>query len=353
MRLGVAIPASSPLEGLTELAVTAEQLGYDWLWINDDRLQRDPFTALAAAAMSTNSIRLGPGVTNPFSRHPALIATAIATLDELSGSRALLGLGAGGTNHRMLGITRAAPATALREAVTLIRGLLGGETVTTGGATVRALEAELDFSPVRARIPIYIGGRGPKILELAGEVADGVIVGNIATVKGWRWALDRIQAGVRRSNRETDLGDVVAWLYSSIDEDAGAARDAVRPMVATTLVTSRPVLDQLGFAMPAPFAEVMGRAEWQLSRSVIEPASALLSDSLVARLALAGTVEDCRRALSDLLMNVPEITGVVIVPFATATTPLRRMVRQFITDVAAEVIPRTAASLPPVPGAAS
>jgi 5,10-methylenetetrahydromethanopterin reductase len=335
MRFGVALPPSGRLTELASLAASIERLGCDWLWINEDRLQKDSFSVLAALANSTTSIRLGPGVTNPFTRHPALIASAVATLDELSGGRAVLGLGAGGTNHRMLGLERRAPASALRDAVTVIRSLIAGDTVTVEGDTARVRDAELDFEPVRDRIPLYIGARGPKILELAGEVADGVIVGNVATATGWRYALERIGAGAKRAGRETGEVELIAWLYTSIDDDSEAARAAVRHMVATSLVTSRPILEQLGVQLPPRFAQEMERAEWQLSSSVIGPASALVPDELIGKFALAGTSSECRESLSRLLDAVPEITGVVTVPFATRGSGRAQVVERFMTEVAA------------------
>src|SRR5262245_24536789 len=157
--LSVALPTREPVAALVQAAREAEPLGYTQVWVTDDRLQRDPFTVLAALASATSTVRLGPGVTNPFSRHPALIATAIATLDELSDGRAVLGLGAGGTNHRALGVRREAPVAALAETVELVRGLLAGREMTMDGRVVRAAEARLDFEPVRRAIPIYIGAR--------------------------------------------------------------------------------------------------------------------------------------------------------------------------------------------------
>src|SRR5205085_117130 len=159
------LPLHDPLEELVATARSAEQLGYRHLWATDDRLQKDVFVVLAAIARATRELRLGPGVTNPFSRRPALIATAVATLDELSGGRAALGLGAGGTNHRALGIRRKAPVAALRESIALIRALLAGDEVTTNGRVVHAEGARLDFTPVRRSIPVYVGARAPRMLE--------------------------------------------------------------------------------------------------------------------------------------------------------------------------------------------
>ena len=145
IRLGIALAPERPVKELIAVAAEAEALGCDTVWVNDDRLQKDVFTVLAAISGSTERIRLGPGVTNPWSRHPALLASAIATLDEISGGRAVLGLGAGGTNHRMLGIERRAAARGLHEAITLVKGLLAGNEVTLDGRVVKAQDAHLEF----------------------------------------------------------------------------------------------------------------------------------------------------------------------------------------------------------------
>src|SRR5919106_4344333 len=241
---GVGLPPEAPVPDLVELAEGAERLGYEYVWVNDERLERDPSTVLAAIAMQTRLLRVGPGVTNPYSRHPALLATAAATLDELSGGRAVLGIGAGGTNHAALGIEREAPVVALREALAVIRGLLSGATVTVEGRVIRAVSATLGFDACEG-LPIYVGARGPKVLELAGELADGVIVGNVASEAGWRYALDHVGRGAERAGRGVEDLSLVAWLYACVADDGEAALDAIRPMAATSLVTSRPVLDRL------------------------------------------------------------------------------------------------------------
>jgi 5,10-methylenetetrahydromethanopterin reductase len=338
---GLGIPPVAPVEELVELAVEAEQLGYRWLWVNDERLERDPFTVLAAMAERTARIRLGPGVTNPYSRHPALIATAMATLDELSGRRAVLGLGAGGTNHRALAVERSAPVTALREAIELIRALWAGAQVTVEGRVVRACEAQLDFPAPRARLPVYLGARGPRVLELAGAVADGVIVGNVATREGWDYALGRIAAGAASAGRELANIRLTAWLYTCVADDEEAALDAIRPMAATSLVTSRPVLPELGIEMPQAFARVMETRDWSLAREAVTEAGRELPVELVLRFGLAGTPETCRRRLRELLDAVPQISQVTIVPFAPATGSVAETVWRFIDGVALEAAPWT------------
>ena len=336
---GLGLPPTAPAGELLALAVEAERLGYRWLWVNDERLERDPFTLLAAMAERTERIRLGPGVTNPYSRHAALLASAMATLDELSGGRAVLGLGAGGTNHRALALERTAPATALREAIELIRALWAGETMSVAGRVVRAHDARLDFAAPRARLPIYLGARGPRMLELAGAVADGVIVGNVATPEGWAYALGRIATGAERADRGLDDVRLTAWLYACVADDEDQALDAIRPMVATSLVTSRPVLGELGIQMPDAFASVMAARDWSLAREDVTEAGRTLAPELVRQFGLAGTPEACRAGLRALLEAVPQISQVAIVPFAASGGAIDDTVRRFIGEVALEPAP--------------
>jgi 5,10-methylenetetrahydromethanopterin reductase len=338
LEYGLGLPPTAPVAELLDLAVEAERLGYRWLWVNDERLERDPFTVLAAMAERTGQIRLGTGVTNPYSRHPALVATAMATLDELSNGRAVLGLGAGGTNHRALGIERTAPATVLRQSIQLIRDLWGGATVSIEGDVVRAREARLDFSPPRGPLPIYLGTRGPRMLELAGELADGVIVGNIATPRGWAYALDRIAAGAASAGRALEDVRLTAWLYACVADDEQQALEAIRPMAATSLVTSRPVLDRLGIEMPADFAAAMAARDWSLARDDVAEAGRTLPPDLVLRFGLAGTPQACRSRLRELLEAVPQISQVAIVPFAAAASTVEETVRRFVHEVALEPV---------------
>jgi 5,10-methylenetetrahydromethanopterin reductase len=343
VELGVALPLRAPLEQILKTARLAEELGCGFLWATDDRLQKDVFSVLAAIAMEARRLRLGPGVTNPYSRHPALIAAGVATLDELSGGRAVLGIGAGGTNHQALGIRREAPAVALREAIGLIRGLLAGDEVTVEGRIVHAIKARLDFVPIRAGIPIYVGSRGPQVLELAGELADGVIVGNVATSEGWRYALDHIAAGAERAGRTLSDLLLTAWVYLAVADKRSDALEAVRPLVATSLVTSRPVLHEIGIELPIQFAEAMEGMGWSLEGHAVERAGRLVPDETLAQLAVAGTPADCGTRLYELLDSIPLISQVVIVPAPSRGQDTADVVRRFMLEVVPRFAPRLAA----------
>jgi 5,10-methylenetetrahydromethanopterin reductase len=331
---GVALPLEEPVPALVALAREVEALGYDTLWGNDERLQRDVYSVLAVIASHTSRLRLGPGVTNPYSRHPALTAVALGTLDEVAAGRAVLGMGAGGTNHRALGIARQQPARALREAIGLIRAMLRGEAVTIDGRLVRAREARLDFTPPRRDVPIHVGARGPLILRMAGELADGVIAGGIGTVEGWRYILAEVGRGAAAAKRPLADLRFAAWLYTAIADDPDAAVDAIRPMVATSLATSRPVLDQLGIEMPKDYARIMEGQGWDLSVASVHRAAPAVPSEIAARFGLAGTPDQCAERLDALLRAVPEIAQVNVVPFAPAGQTRLGVLRRFMEAVA-------------------
>lgn len=335
LSFGVAFPLHEPVHVLVENARAAESLGYRHLWATDDRLQRDVFVVLASIALATSRLRLGPGVTNPFSRHPALITTAIATLDELSGGRAMLGLGAGGTNHRALGVRREAPVAALGESLDLIRGLLAGRTMTVSGQ-VRSEAAQLDFVPVRSSVPLYLGARGPRMLELAGEKADGVILGNVATAAGWAYAFERITAGLVRRPQSLHEIELVAWVYCSIADDSEAALDAIRPMVATSLATSRASLARLGLEAPLPYVRRMDALGWSLERDAVAHAGEAIPPETLRWFGLAGTPVECAASLSELVESFPQISQVVLVPAAPAGGRVEDVVRRFMLEVVPE-----------------
>lgn len=331
---GVGLPLDVPVEQVVGVAREAERLGYAFTWINDDRLLRDVYIALAAVAGATSRVRIGPGVTNPYTRHPVLTAAAVATLDELSGGRAVLGLGAGGTNHAPLGIRRDRPAIAMREAIAIVRGLLSGEPVTVEGGVIEAHSALLDFAAPRSDVPIYVGARGPRLLELAGELADGVIVGNVATVEGWRYAAEHVHAGALRVGRDPGELTWVAWLYTCVADDGDSARDAIRPMVATSLVTSRAVLAELGVTMPERFAAVMEELGWSLSPAAVTRAGAEIPAQVLGQFGVAGTPQECRSHLARLVGELPQLSQVTIVPAPTRDQTTAEVVRRFIEEVA-------------------
>lgn len=291
LRVGVASLVEHPMPELAGRARALEALGYNDIWVPDERLLRNVYVSLATVAGATSRVGLGTAVTNPYTRHPAMTAAAIATIDELSGGRATLALGAGG-GLNSYGIDRPHPVQALRETIQIVRGLTAGETMTYAGTQFSLNGAHLDFEPVRP-VPIYVAARGPKILALAGEAADGVIIGGFAQPGGIGFAQRMVEQGLERSGRSWADVDQMSWLYISASDDRAAARTAVSKQVLASLVTSRPILDQIGIVLPPALREHLDRTGWMYPRETAAEAAALLPDEIVDAFAVHGTPAEC------------------------------------------------------------
>jgi 5,10-methylenetetrahydromethanopterin reductase len=330
-RFGLGLWPSHPPAEAARLAAVAEGLGFEGIWVPDERFHRDCYLTLAAIARETTRARLGPFVADPYSRHPALTAVAVATLDELAGGRAVLGLGAGVSGFAALGIARDRPATAVREAVSLVRRLWAGETVTQAGQVVRFHGGRLDF-PARPSIPILVAGRGPRILEAAGAVADGAIVGALLSPPTLEYALRHVRAGAARAGRRLDGFETVLWAHTALDPDPRTARAAVRAIVAGVLVSSRPVLAELGVALPPDLGADLRQADYAEPAGLARIA-ARLPDGVLAHFSLAGDGAHCRAAVARL--GEQGVTHVAVVPWLVPGQTLEAFLAAFAREVIA------------------
>jgi 5,10-methylenetetrahydromethanopterin reductase len=325
LRWGVASLIEHPMPELAARAREYEALGYTDVWVPDERLLRNVYVSLATIASATTRIGLGPAVTNPYTRHPAHTAAAIATIDELSGGRATLAFGAGG-GLDAYGIKRANPVQTLREAVQISQLLTRGETASYQGEVFSLGATQLDFTPVRP-VPVYLAARGPKILQLAGEVADGAILGGFAQPDGLRYAMDMVDRGIERAGRDPGDVDVMSWLYVSVDDDPAAARTAVSKMVLASLVTSRPILDRIGIELPSALRDRLDAQGWRYPRETPEEAAALLPDHIVDAFALHGTPAQVRKRL-DVIRDcgIDHVAFVLFPPSGNSTEALARRI---------------------------
>jgi 5,10-methylenetetrahydromethanopterin reductase len=233
------LPAYAPAR-LADFAVLAESAGFDDFWLADERFFREVYGCLTLCALRTRRIRLGPCVTDPYSRHPALTAMAIATLDEISGRRALLGLGAGVSGFRELGIDASRSAVAIREAVEVIRALLAGKTVTVKGREVSVTDGRLDFTPARADLPIFVASQRAGGCRVAGRVADGAVMQGAVAEPLVRFLRETVQGAAREAGRDPAGVDLVARLNVCIHDDRRVARDTMRPTIVRSLSAQRP-----------------------------------------------------------------------------------------------------------------
>jgi 5,10-methylenetetrahydromethanopterin reductase len=316
---------------LTELARCIEVSGYRGLWYADERFYRETYIGLAVAALATSRIQLGPAVTDPYTRHPALTAAAIASLDELSGGRAVLGYGAGLSGFHNLGIRLDRPATALRDAMKIVRGLLAGKRLTYDGAMISIADAQMQFA-CRGDVPIYVAADGPMMLRVAGELADGVILAHCASPRILQPKLRLVEAGAQKRTRRPK---VVARLDVSVSDERPAAMRAAKIRLGRLLWAQYPEIPYLeahGLKLPVALDTALRHAgpfRRTHDLSVFRPFADVIPDEFVWPIALAGTPDDVRaQAQAVLAAGADEIMAYVLVADDdTLVAAIRRLAR--------------------------
>lgn len=335
--------AHYPPARLIRLAQLQEECGYDVFWYTDERFYREVFGGLTLVATNTQRIALGTLVTDPYIRHPAVTAMGIATLDEVSGGRAALGVGAGITGFQEMGIERRKPVQSLREMVSLIRRLLAGETVDFHGDVFDFHHGRLGFRPTRASLPIYIASNGPLGLALAGEVADGVVMQGAVTGRLIDWMLEHVSRGAAAGGPDgagRDVGDldVVARVNVCISPNVDAARALMRRELARTVLMQQPdfvTFKVAGLDVPARLRKAAARIgrTYNAGPDVLDALAALVPPEFVDALTLAGTADHIAAQISGMVRR--GVSHVAIAPF-----PLDESVEDVISSFAREVMPR-------------
>lgn len=216
----------------TYYTMQAEKLGYDSVWITDHFNNRNVYVSLSFIAIYTDRIKFGPGVTNPYLIHPVITAQSIATLNEVAPGRVLCGIGAGDkTSLDIVGTPIRDPIRSVRESVEIIRRQLAREkTGYEGSAFKMKAGARLNFK-VKNSVPLYIGAQGPKMLQLAGRIGDGVLI-NASHPDDIDRAVKFVREGVDEAGRKIEDVDVAAYTSFSVSDDEKEARKPVIPVVA-------------------------------------------------------------------------------------------------------------------------
>ncbi len=289
-----------------EYAAYAESRGFDAVWQAESRLVRESTVPLAAYASVTERIRVGSGVADCWSRNPARLAATFSTLDDLAPGRVLLGLGAWWDPlARKVGINRARPLTVMREVVTVVRALLHNETVSFDGYYVHLDGVELDYVYQERRpkdVPIYIGATGVQMLELAGEIADGVVLNYLVSPDYNDRAMERVQAGLDRSGRKLEDFDRPQLVVCSVHEDEATALDAARLMVTQYLGQQPHIMAASG--VPQSLLDAVGEVVgWPATHEQVEAASKLVPDEVVRMLTASGTPEQARARVADFVSH--------------------------------------------------
>jgi 5,10-methylenetetrahydromethanopterin reductase len=305
-RIGVIVRNTWPIEVAVDYAKRAEALGYSSVWVNSLPSSRDPFITLAAIARSTSRIRLGTAVVDVRSRHPAVLAGSIASLYELSGGRADLGVSPGGggsgrATYEKLGFQMTDPVGVTRESVRIIKALLSGETVDFQGSHFKVESASLQAQPSRD-IKVLVAAEGPRMLKVAGEVGDGLI-----SPKGpddfTKDILEQFLASVAASGRKRWEVDTVMECNVAVGETPEEAEEFLRPFVAESMSHLTP-----------PALKALNITGEEISRFKSDPSK--LTAEKVKQFSVCGTVDDCvsqlrelkRMGLDEVYLWYPEFT---------------------------------------------
>ncbi len=302
-----------------KFAQYAEQKGFEAIWHAESRLARDAITPLAAMAAVTNKIKLGTGVINNWTRNVALTAVSFLTLDELSDGRSLLGVGAWWDPlASKVGIERKKPLKAMREYVTVLQRLFRMENVTFEGEFVKVRDIRLDVvygDPSTPRnIPIYIGATGWDMIELTGEIADGLLLNYLVSPNYNRQALEHLKTGVTKAGRRFEAIDRPQLIVCSLDDDADKAIDSARPLVAQYL-GQQPHIAKASGVKESLIEEVKSAlGGWPAKPGGLEKAKQLVDDDLVRLITASGTADDCLKKVEEY--NSTGCTCPILYPLA-------------------------------------
>ena len=286
---GVLLTPVTPVSRVVELARLAEQLGYSRVWVPDEGLAtRDVFVTMTAIAATTESIRIGTGITNPYTRHPALIANAIISIDELSGGRAFLSYGAGGSLALgPVGAIRSRPLARVRQAIELSRRLFDGESIETETETMTLRNASLCAS--RPGLEIWFAGRGRRMLHQAGAIADGVLLEFLH-----KSTLGDYLAHVREGADST--GNRPRLCYSTTIVTDPAQMDKIRPHMTYRIVDSPPAVREM-LGVTAEDTTAIAAA----MHHGLDAAAELIPDEWIEPFVIAGSVSECADELGTLM----------------------------------------------------
>ncbi|MGA2789170.1 MAG: LLM class flavin-dependent oxidoreductase [Candidatus Bathyarchaeia archaeon] len=282
-----------------ELAKLADQKGFHSIWACETRLVRDAISVLGAFAPITKRVKLAPGVINIWTRVPSLTAMTFATLDELSHGRAILGVGAYWDPLAWKqGIERKMPLTAMREFVGIMRRLFNLERFTYEGKVMKVRDIALDLGYGRPKnpvnVPIYIGATGLKMMELTGEIADGVFLNAFTSVPYLKLSLDALGKGAKKAGKKVSEIDRPQLIGVAMDEDAEKAKEAARYLV-TLYLGQQPHIG-LASGVKEQLIKDVGKAlgGWPPTKDGPKAAMKLVDDKVVDMLTVSGTPEDCK-----------------------------------------------------------
>lgn len=332
---GISLANEGPVGEVLALARQADALGYDEVSLPESRLHNSVFSTAAAVLATTDRIRVRIGVTNPVTRHPAILALEAATLAGIGGpERLVFGVSAAEWTNKALGFADPAwkPLTNTVETLRALRAWLSGEPLGFTPTTfLSSPDVRLDVPPT-GRIQLDTGPVNAKLMEASGELADGVQLGALVSPGYVRWAREHLAAGAARAGRSLDGFTVASNVLVSVDNDRATARAAVRGVLAYYLWRVEGVVVETSGADPDNVAAVRAA----VAADGPDAGAALVGDQVIDTFAAAGTPDDVIAGLGEFAaagLDVPLVWHTLGPDPAVAVRVLAEVVRPTVTTL--------------------
>lgn len=300
MKFGLRIPACDDPRVVSDLIERAERGGFDIVWVPDTQLlNRDVWVTLGVAAARTSRIVLGVNVTNPLTRHATVTASAAATLDELSDGRFVLGIGTGESSVRPLG-WKVARLAQVRECVELMRPLWRGEWVERDGKRYHLNGA------LGREVPVLLAGSRPRMLQLGGEIGDGVIMVTGISKESLEYGFRNIEIGAKESGRRLEDLDVAVGVYCYVTNDRRAVLDRARPYAALYAIRYRGSERDFGIDIPEGFGvastypDLLHAEDWDAAVEATSWVPDHVLDAFAAEFCIIGTGDEVAARIREL-----------------------------------------------------
>ncbi len=280
----------------------AEQRGFEAVWQAESRLVRDAIVPMAAYAAVTDQLKVGSGVINNWTRNIGLLAATFLTLDDLAPNRIICGIGAWWDPlARNVGVERKKPLTAMRETVTVLKRLLNMERVTFHGDFVQVDGIELDVVHGRREprnVPVYIGATGDQMMEMTGEIADGVVLNYCVPPEYNIKALELLEKGAKKAGRSIDDLDRPQLVVCSVDQDHDKAIDTTRGLL-TQYLAQQPHIAKASGVSEDVVKEIQSILGWPATHEQIQRAKHLVPEDLILRITASGTPAEARARVEE------------------------------------------------------
>lgn len=305
-RVALYLQDSHDLRKGLEYVKYAERKGFEAVWQAESRLVRDAIVPMAAYAAVTERIKVASGVINNWTRNIGLLAATFLTLDDLAPNRIICGIGAWWDPlAKNVGIDRKKPLTAMRETVEVMRRLLLKEKVTYHGEFVNVDGIELDVVHGRTEprnVPIYIGATGDNMIEMTGEIADGIVLNYCVPPEYNIKALELLEKGAQKVGRALENIDRPQLIVCSVDPDHDKAIDTTRELL-TQYLAQQPHIAKASGVAPEIVHNIQSILGWPATHEQIRAAKHLVPEELILRITASGTPDEARQKVSEYIKN--------------------------------------------------